>query len=319
MALREANFFQILWTVQWTSETFWSAAAPRVSFVFSFLSLWSARLARSQSTSSTHFARHKTKRCPDGPVSNILRLADWCLHCPLPCEKITSPRFLLSVRFSILSAATAWLSDMYFVKPLVENPCAIWVCQLYLRQMSAGLVDSQGLKHRSNDPSKQCTGWGLLDMTWQWLFGATAQEEGNQESIEETPQFSLEFTFSHPTRRIFHDWGQFSTFKQTLSVHFAVERHENRLRTWDSSFASRCAGSSSGEGVADREVGKWWNSLSSCCLEGIGVPLQLLELSPLFMQVGKWPHVSGNDRFRGMQFPFQWVLHFYYQLHVWRS
>ena len=113
--------------------------------------------------------------------------------------------------------------------------------------------------------------------------------------------------------------GQFSTFKQTLSVHFAVERHENRLRTWDSSFASRCAGSSSGEGVADREVGKWWNSLSSCCLEGIGVPLQLLELSPLFMQVGKWPHVSGNDRFRGMQFPFQWVLHFYYQLHVWRS
>ena len=46
-------------------------------------------------------------------------------------------------------------------------------------------------------------------MTWQWLFGATAQEEGNQENIEETPQFSLEFTFSHPTRGIFHDWCNF--------------------------------------------------------------------------------------------------------------
>lgn len=60
-------------------------------------------------------------------------------------------------------------------------------------------------------------------MTWQWLFGATAQEEGNQESGEETPQFS---NTSHLPRLV-----QFSTFKQTLSVHFAVERHENRLRT----------------------------------------------------------------------------------------
>ncbi len=70
----------------------WSAAALQV-FVFSFLS--SARLARSQSTSSTHFARPKTKRCPDGPVSNISRLA-----LPFPVQKNRSPRFLLRIRSS---------------------------------------------------------------------------------------------------------------------------------------------------------------------------------------------------------------------------